>query len=58
MTEKDFEDVDRKTINELLSYINPKFFDWAREVAKFNVIRAVELNTFLLNFSIYTNYIP
>ncbi|GAH22203.1 unnamed protein product [marine sediment metagenome] len=44
------------SIQELLDEKNPKFYNLLKEIFNLKVIRAVELCTFLLNYSIQHNY--
>ncbi|MEE9377779.1 MAG: hypothetical protein V3V33_07050 [Candidatus Lokiarchaeia archaeon] len=45
-------------ISELAKEVNPVFFEWLKSTIKLDVIRSLEINTFLLNYFISLNYFP
>lgn len=50
------EKLGEKTVEKLIETTNPRFFKLLKRVLLLNRVRAIELCTFLLNFSISTNY--
>lgn len=49
-------DLEGKTIRDLLKDTNPSFFQLLKEITSLHRVRSIELCTYLLNFSISTNY--
>lgn len=49
-------DLEEKTIGGLLKDTNPSFFQLLKEILSLHRVRSIELCTYLLNFSIFTNY--
>ena len=48
--------IEDKTIRDLLQDTNPNFLNLLKEILRLHRVRAIELCTFLLNFSISVNY--
>ncbi|TKJ23364.1 MAG: hypothetical protein CEE43_04300 [Promethearchaeota archaeon Loki_b32] len=47
-----------RSLLDIADEVNPYFFEWLKSTISLEVIRSLEINTFLLNYFISLNYFP